>query len=720
MRYPVLFLAAFLCLASIQAQTEKKQEAKEYFFHQHYSDALAVLTGARGLAKTDQEALFLQAVCHYQLNHLNEALAIFQKQIKEEKAPYPECWLYLAKIYHAMHQFGPAIDAYKDYLRQLKSNDPNRRIVWDEVLRCANGMELQYKASEAGVENMGPGVNTEYDEFAPVLSQNFSNKLYFSSVRPGNIGGKRNAAGLRDDRLGQYYSDMFSTELEGLSTWGEAKAMHHLLNSPQHEVMLDFNQAGTVLYYFKGWGPEKGQILVDTFKKVDERTLTSDPFRGPMNMALGDDTPFFFNDTLLYFSSRRPGGYGGLDLYSTSFSQGRWSAPKNLGPVVNTPYDETTPFLARDGKTLYFSSNHSGRSMGGLDVLKSVFNDRSQRWTQPDNLGIPVNSAGDDAYFRIAKDGFTAYFSSSRKDGYGQRDLYIAYFNNFLPEMELALSVPPPPSSEEAVIQIQETVAPPRNDMATALPEAPEQPVYEPANAAPEGGRSANSFAPFYFQATYRTLDAEQKAQLEKIAALLKETPGLQLIITAYHTGNFALSKRLFQGIKQAEIAAGYLMQNEVSGNQIFMRCGDAKGYELGSERDSYSLEFSFKKPENGAETLVVPDLEMGLSSAIPGHILNKNLLYKIQAYSLSGEFNGGLLEQYPDAMIEKEPNLAYYRYTLGAFTRYAEAEAFRQELIQAGVRSAFIVPYIYGLRVDRMTARRNIINFPDLQYYAN
>ena len=161
-------------------------------------------------------------------------------------------------------------------------------------------------------------------------------------------------------------------------------------------------------------------------------------------------------------------------------------------------------------------------------------------------------------------------------------------------------------------------------------------------------------------------------------------------------------------------------MQNEVSGNQIFMRCGDAKGYELGSERDSYSLEFSFKKPENGAETLVVPDLEMGLSSAIPGHILNKNLLYKIQAYSLSGEFNGGLLEQYPDAMIEKEPNLAYYRYTLGAFTRYAEAEAFRQELIQAGVRSAFIVPYIYGLRVDRMTARRNIINFPDLQYYAN
>ncbi|MCB0567696.1 MAG: PD40 domain-containing protein [Phaeodactylibacter sp.] len=720
MKQFILFFTAFLCLVSTQAQTEKKQEAKEYFFHQRYSDALAVLSGARNLTKTDQEALFLQAVCHYQLNNLDEALALFQKQIKEEKDPYPECWLYTAKVYHAMHQFGKAIDVYKDYLRQLKSNDPNRRIVWDEVRRCANGIELQYKASEAGVENMGPAVNTEYDEFAPVLSQNFSNKLYFSSIRPGNMGGRRNAAGLRDERLGQYFSDMFSTQIEGMSQWGEARALHHLLNSPQHEVMLDFNKDGSVLYYFKGWSPERGQILIDTFKKVEERTLTSDPFRGPMNTALGDGTPFFLNDTLLYFSSRRPGGYGGLDLYFTSFSQGRWSAPKNLGAVVNTPYDETTPFLARDGKTLYFSSNHSGRSIGGLDVLKSVFNDRAQRWTEPENLGTPVNSAGDDAYFRIAKDGFTAYFSSSRKDGYGQRDLYIAYFNNFLPEMELAVSIPPPASFQGEVTQIQESMVPPRSDLATALPEARENVLHEPARAAAEGGSSANSFAPLFFQATYRTLDAEQKAQLDKIAALMKETPGLQLIITAYHTGNFPLSKRLFQGIKQAEIAAGYLLQKEVSGNQIFMRSGDAKGYDLGSERDSYSLEFSFKKPENGAENLVVPDLEMGLSSAIPGHILNKNLLYKIQVYSLSGEFKGSLLEQYPDAMIEKEPNLAYYRYTLGAFSRYADAEAFRQKLLKADLRSAFVVPYIYGLRVDRMTARRNIINFPDLQHYAN
>ncbi|MCB0548523.1 MAG: PD40 domain-containing protein [Phaeodactylibacter sp.] len=716
MKHLLLLLAVSFCLVSVQAQPEKKQEAKEFFFHQRYSEALAVLNSTRGLVNSDQEARFLQAVCLYNLNHLDEALALFQQQIKEDKAPYPECWFYQAKAYHAMHQFGKAAESYKDYLRRLKNNHPNRQIAWEEVRRCAKGMDLQYKPSEAGVENMGPEVNTAHDEFAPVLSQNFSNKLYFSSIRPGNMGGRRNVNGLPDNRLGQYFSDMFSTEVVGVGQWGKAQAMHHLLNSPQHEILLGFNQDGSALYYFKGWAPETGQILIDTFRKIEERTLTSDPFRGPMNTALGDGTPFFFNDTLLYFSSRRPGGYGGLDLYYSSYSKGRWSAPKNLGPVINTAYDETTPFLARDGKTLYFSSNNSSRSLGGLDVLKAVYNGRAQRWTEPENLGMPINSAGDDAYFRIAKDGFTAYFSSSRKDSYGQRDLYIAYFNHFLPEMELVMPVPPtpPPYAEaEATPKVQETISQSRENLATEVPESQATPTAEPT-----GGSSANAFPPFYFQATDRVLDADQKTQLDKIASLMQETPGLHLIITAYHTGQLPLSKRLFQGIKQAEIAAGYLMQKGINGTQIFMRCGDAKGFNLRSGH--YSLEFSFKKPEDAPESLVVPTLETGLSSAIPSHALNKNLLYKVQIYSLSGEFRGSLLEEYPDAMIEKEPNLAYYRYTLGAFTRYADAEAFRQQLIEAGQRSAFVVPYIYGLRADKMMARRHIIYFPDLQHYAN
>jgi tetratricopeptide (TPR) repeat protein len=435
----LLFLSVVL---SVSGQNAKKQEAKEYFFHQKYADALAVLSNARDIVRYDDESKFLLAICHYQLNQLDKANLLFKELSRSNKSPYPECWLYLGKIHHAMHQFEKAAGYYKDYLRRIKSNHPNRVMVWDAIQRCGNGIRLQYKNAGAVVENLGAGINSEHDEFAPIVSPNFSNKLYFSSIRPGNFGGARNDQGLPDARLGQYRSDIYSSSRTN-NQWTNVKAMHYLLNSPQHEVLLDFSADGSVLYYFKGWSPEQGQIYVDTFKTIDNRQLSSDPFRGVINARIGDSRPYFVNDTLVYFSSRRPGGYGGLDLYSASFSNGTWGKAKNLGATINSSYDETTPFLARDGRTLYFSSNNSMYSMGGLDVLKTVYNEQSKRWTIPENIGTPINSSADESGFRIAKDGFTAYFSSARKDGMGKRDLYAAYFSNFLPEMELPIAYVP-------------------------------------------------------------------------------------------------------------------------------------------------------------------------------------------------------------------------------------------------------------------------------------
>ncbi len=540
MRYLISLLLAVFCLASGPSQSARKQEAKEYFFHQHYADALAVLSGARELAKSDQEARFLLAACHYHLNQLENARQLFQEAISTEKAPYPECWLYMGKIHHAMHQFNKAAGYYKDYLRQIKASHPNRQMVWDDIRRCARGLSLQYMPSVAVAENMGSSVNTPQDEFGPIVSPNFGNKLYFSSIRPGNIGGRRDKSGKPDSRLGSFCSDMFTCKMVGTQAWGEVKALHHLLNSPQHDVLLDFNGDGSVLYYFKGREPSQGQIYMDTFQKVEERRLSSDPFRGPVNPAIGDGTPHFVNDTLVYFSSRRPGGYGGLDLYYTTFSAGRWAAPKNLGDVVNTPYDESTPFLARDGKTLYFSSNHPQRSMGGLDVLKTVYNSRSGRWTEPENVGMPVNSAGDDAYFRIAKDGFTAFFSSSRKDGLGQRDLYIAYFHDFLPEMELPVVYQRPPA-EAAPPKVEEMVSAPRQGLAQSPGNNGQAP-----RTTESGGNSSNSFAPSYFDNSAPRLDKPTEEKLSRslpcsriILACLSSSPLIMPKKNPWHSGFF-------------------------------------------------------------------------------------------------------------------------------------------------------------------------------------
>ena len=111
-----------------------------------------------------------------------------------------------------------------------------------------------------------------------------------------------------------------------------------------------------------------------------------------------------------------------------------WTLAKNLGPVVNSGYDDTSPFLARDGRTLYFSSNDANRSMGGLDVLSATWLDWSGRWSPPQNLGPPVNSTADDEHFTIARGGERAFFDSDRITNEGGRDLYVALFDQPLEE----------------------------------------------------------------------------------------------------------------------------------------------------------------------------------------------------------------------------------------------------------------------------------------------
>ncbi len=108
---------------------------------------------------------------------------------------------------------------------------------------------------------------------------------------------------------------------------------------------------------------------------------------------------------------------------------GGYGPALNLGPNVNGPYDEICPFVAADGRTVYFSTNDPTYSVGGFDV---VFTYRVEgvdnRFTLPTNAGLPLNSAGDDTHFRVAPDHFTGFLASDRKDGFGKRDLYIVYF----------------------------------------------------------------------------------------------------------------------------------------------------------------------------------------------------------------------------------------------------------------------------------------------------
>src|SRR5690606_16596292 len=126
----------------------------------------------------------------------------------------------------------------------------------------------------------------------------------------------------------------------------------------------------------------------------------------------------------LYFSSNRPGGRGGFDIYvSERDANGQWGRPSNLGPTINTRGDEMTPFIHADGKTLYFSSNGHA-TLGDADIFKSTL--EGGKWTRPENLGYPVNTSAYEAFFVLSPTGDIGYFTSRRKDGQSDSDIYQA------------------------------------------------------------------------------------------------------------------------------------------------------------------------------------------------------------------------------------------------------------------------------------------------------
>ncbi len=129
---------------------------------------------------------------------------------------------------------------------------------------------------------------------------------------------------------------------------------------------------------------------------------------------------------VIYFSSERTGGFGGLDIYkSEKTSDGKWSEPVNLGETVNTNFDEDAPFISPDGKTLYFSSK-GHHNMGDYDIFISEFNGES--WSKPLNLGFPVNSSSDDIFFIVSNQTGMGFFSSNRTGGSGLMDIYKAKY----------------------------------------------------------------------------------------------------------------------------------------------------------------------------------------------------------------------------------------------------------------------------------------------------
>jgi len=336
-RFLLLGFFLLLLVTSLSAQKKDKMDrAQREFTAGDYAGAIRTLQSVRGMTETDAEAGLLLTVCQFHANDLMTAEQGLLALTEREKDGYPLAWFYLGRVYHAQHRFVRAATEYKRYLRTLSGDGPERKTVVQLLRNVDNGIRAGFVNDEMVTENMGARVNTENDEFGPIPSPTGSGRLYFSLLRPN----------INNDRA---QTDIVATVASDQG-WEPPAPVNPLLNTNGQENLLDISSDGQKLYYYRGNDATDGRFLIDTFSGVGSNQLVTIQPRAPLSPAMGDVTPFFGAADAVYFASRRPGGYGGLDLYRmVRLPGGRFGPPKNLGPTSMAPTTKCAPLWPATG-----------------------------------------------------------------------------------------------------------------------------------------------------------------------------------------------------------------------------------------------------------------------------------------------------------------------------------------------------------------------------------
>lgn len=354
----------------------------------------------------------------------NKSLAQFAKAEKEAEQ-LEGFYLNKAFSYFRLDSFATAIQNYNKALEKEQAKKSKNKKLLDEIhLRieqCRNIMAMKNKKNTVAVKNIGHPINSDFSEYCPIITSN-ENMMVFTYRGPKSLGGKQKLESglLHKNKIELYYEDIFVSRKLNDTLWSEPEQIKSL-DTRSHDAAVSINSDGTEMFIYKNLGAGKGDLYLTRLKgknwtkPVKQLHLNSSEWEG--------SACFITNDKRIIFASERKGGYGGKDLYyAERVGEDTWGNIKNLGPVINSKYDEDAPFVTTDGKILFFSTNNE-LSIGGYDIERSDL--VNGFWSKPYNLGPPINTTYDDLYFTVRADGRAAYYSSSQKNGSGGQDIYV-------------------------------------------------------------------------------------------------------------------------------------------------------------------------------------------------------------------------------------------------------------------------------------------------------
>ncbi|AHJ98110.1 hypothetical protein Hsw_2515 [Hymenobacter swuensis DY53] len=590
------------------AQSTRKQlkAANKYFSQENYRASLPLYEQVLAKEPNNAQALFRAGIAYMSFDKEKASDYIYKAQrLKKNVSKDVEYWL--GRVDHLNYNFDEAISHFQAYNATLKSKDTRKKEL-AQLIQHSKNAKVQFNSpKDIFVKNLGPTINTQWSEHSPVISND--DKVLLFTSRSDNMSNAPavNPDGKLNDKNkiaadGQYYENIYEAKRIDDENWEKPRSLSGVLNGKGHDASIQVFDNDTKLLMYRN--DENGDILYSEKSGTD--------WTEPKKLNKNINTSGFESDAYItpdgltiYFSTSKYSEDNTLDIYTaTRQPGGDWGPAKTLGNAVNTVYDDDSPYLSKDGKTLYFSSR-GHNTMGGYDIFKSDWDSVGRKWGRPENMGYPINTPDDDTYYRLSPDGSYAYLSSYRIGGYGEKDIYtINYIKNaiirgrvlsqkdstVIPGVQLVFSGT---QADKTALSYNDVTKPVTGDYQVSVLsgrtyqvavskdgkniETQEFPVPISTNDSTvitkdfyvpyvdTSGTNIAQLKPIYFDTDKYKLRPESITELNRISEVLKANPGINISIEGNCDSRNTDEYNIVLGQNRADVAYNYLKKSGIA-----------------------------------------------------------------------------------------------------------------------------------------------------------